>query len=78
MEIARGVLQKLASEGTYLAFDLATKTVTLHAMGNHAPVAPADLLILFENGWVARYDTVGQEHRYRITATGRDNIQPKH
>jgi hypothetical protein len=56
VEIAKGVLQKLVSDGTHLSFDLSTKKVVLHDGGGETSVNPADLLILFENGWVARYE----------------------
>jgi hypothetical protein len=74
VEIAKDVLRRLIVEGAYLTFDLTTKTAALHAQGAETSINPADLLILFQYGWVARYETAGEQHRYRITKLGRDDV----
>jgi DNA-binding PadR family transcriptional regulator len=30
-----------------------------------------DLMVLFENGWISRYETSAGQHQYRITEAGR-------
>jgi len=72
---------ELDQPGSYITYNTLTKLASFHdgdlaaaspRMG--VPVSTEDLLTLFENAWIARYDTRDGEHRYRITESGRNAI----
>jgi hypothetical protein len=71
------ILFELARPGSYLVYNTLTKQASLYAgylatgWGKSVSILQEDLLALFEKAWIARYDSILGEHRYRLTEAGR-------
>jgi hypothetical protein len=71
------LLFKLDRGYSRLTFDSITRVANLHTSDDDrspevvTQIDVADLLTLFEKGWITRYDSTETEYRYRITENGR-------
>jgi hypothetical protein len=72
------LLIELDRPGSHIVYNTRTKQAGLyHADSDEGSprfglaLSTEDLLVLFENAWIARFDTRDGEHRYRITGIGR-------
>ena len=69
----RPILLKLDRPGSHIIFNTFTKQAFLCESDREtgSSVSIEDVLALFEKAWVARYDSHGGEHLYRLTEAGR-------
>jgi hypothetical protein len=73
MNSLRPILVELDRPGSIIVYNTITKQANLHGASTASlPVSADDLLTLFQNAWIARYESHEGEHRYRITEIGRE------
>jgi hypothetical protein len=76
---AKSILLRLDRDGSYINFIPTSRiahlcTQALEGTDSRTKIDLADLLTLFEKGWISLYDGSDGEFRYRITEDGRKEI----
>jgi hypothetical protein len=82
MKSLRTILMALDRPASHLVYNTRTQQASLYEgdLASETPpsgtlVSLEDVLTLYQNGWITRYDSRDGGHRYRITETGRKAYQ---